>query len=403
MIDLDEARRILRAHVRPGPAISIPLNEALHRTLAAPVRADLDDPPFDRAMMDGYAVRAADVAAPPVKLRIAGRISAGEVCQTGLSAGEALWINTGAPVPEGADAVVPVEYTGPADSRDAVVIKKSVASGEFLAARASHWRAGEVILERGALLTPLRLSLAGMAGTHRITVYRQPRVAVLVTGDELVEIDRKPRAAQIRNSNQYLLEALTATAHAAPVVLGIAPDDLSTLRRRIEGGLSCDVVCLTGGVSRGTRDFVPEVLESCGAACHIRELAINPGRRMVFATMRDGTLAFGLPGGPRAVLVLFELLVRPALAALEGRPEAEPTLVRATLQGSVAPTDHHRSYRLARAWVDEDGGWRAEPLSWRRSEDSPRPPAANALLMRPPRADPVTTGDAVSVILLECG
>lgn len=402
MIDVDEAQRIVLAHARPLGTVKAPLAEALHRTLAAPIRCDLDDPPFDRSVMDGYAVRAADVARAPLTLTVVGHVAAGTVVDGPLAAGEAMQINTGAPIPRGTDAVVRVERTERTPSGEGVLIKESVAPGQFVTPRASYAAAGQTVLEAGVLLTPANIGVAATAGAARVNVYRRPTVAVLATGDELVDIDQVPTAAQIRNSNQYLLRALIESAHSEAVVLPIARDNRDELRRGITDGLRCDVLCLAGGVSMGTLDFVPDVLREFGATFHVHKMAVKPGRPTIFATMPDGKLVFALPGNPVGAFVGFELLVRPALAALQGRP-AVPPLVRAVLQGSIAATSNRRSYIPARAKVNKVGEWEVRTLSWHGSGDSLGMATANALIMRPPQAEAVKSGDAVSMLLLDRG
>ncbi len=309
-------------------------------------------------------------------------------------------INTGAPIPVGADAVVRVEHTEPAQSGDEVLIQEAAQPGQFITPRATYVLAGQTVLEAGSRVTPVEIGAAAAAGAARVLVYHRPRVAVLATGDELVGIDTKPAGAQIRKSNQYMLSALISAAHAEPVLLRVARDDRESLRERIVEGLRADVLCVTGGVSMGTFDFVPEVLEACGVGFHIRKMAIKPGRPTIFATAPDGTLIFGLPGNPAGVLVSFDLLVRPAPAALEGRSGEVPPLFYATLQGSVKPTRDRRTYLPARARVGEDGGWAVEALSWHGSGDWFGMATANALIMRSPESDAVSSGDTVSILVM---
>jgi len=401
MIDVDEAGDILMRHVRPGPTVVLPLDRALHRTLAAPIQCDIDCPPFDRSVMDGYAVRAEDVSAAPVVLKVVGQVAAGVVTLRVLGPGEAVQINTGASIPPAADAVVRVEETELRDEESAVLIRTAVDRGQFITCRGAYKAAGEVVLRPGDVLTPVNVGVAATVGASRVTVYRPPRVAVIASGDELIGIDAVPAGAQVRNSNQYVLAALVASAHADPVVLGTVGDDRAALTERIEVGLASDVLCITGGVSMGAFDLVPEVLEQVGAQFHVRKMAIKPGRPTLFATTAAGTLIFALPGNPISAFVGFELLVRPALAALQGRPRAFPPMVRATLHGRLEATGERRSYRPGRAWVSEDGGWAAEPLSWHGSGDALGTATATALLMRPPRAPQALSGDSVAILLLD--
>ncbi len=401
MIDVDEAHRVLMANVKVGPVVEVLLEEALFRTLAEPIVSDMDHPPFDRAVMDGYAVRARDVAQTPVSLRVVGQIPAGASPETSLQAGEAMQINTGAPIPAGADAVVRVEHTAITPDANMVEIRETVSAGKFITARGTYHGAGETVLDARSLLTPLEIGVAASVGAARIKVYAKPTVSVLATGNELVGIDQVPQGPQIRNSNQPLLDALIRSAHAAPVLLDTASDDREVLRAGIEEGLRSDMLCVTGGISMGAFDFVPEVLTSLGATFHIHKMAIKPGRPSIFATMADGTPVFALPGNPISALVGFELLVRPALAAQQGRSGVLPRLVAATLKGSLSSARDRRTYVPARASVDDRGQWVAETLSWHGSGDALGVATANALIVRPPHADRAAAGASVSIILLD--
>ncbi|MGD2109692.1 MAG: molybdopterin molybdotransferase MoeA, partial [Phycisphaerae bacterium] len=253
----------------------------------------------------------------------------------------------------------------------------------------------------GTLLTPLDIGVAATVGAANLTVYHRPTVAILSTGDELVDVHETPSGAQIRNSNLYLLQAMVRSAHAVQVTLGAVADDRELLRARVAEGLKSDVVCISGGVSVGPLDYVPEILERCGATLHIRKLAIKPGRPLIFGTTSDGTLVFGLPGNPTSAFVCFELLVKPALAALQGRGPCKPRAVRATLCGSVKPTGHRRAFVPARASVDDDGRWRVSPVPWGGSGDSIGLANANGLIVRSPNTIGVSNGEEVLFIPLD--
>ncbi len=401
MIDVDEAQRIVLARIRPLEAVSVPLADALHRTLAEPVLCDVDYPPFDRSLMDGFAVRSADVAAVPVTLRIAGQAAAGAETKLSVQPGGAVQINTGAPIPPDADAVVRVESTETNAAGDAVIIRESVPPGRFITPRATYVRAGSVVLEAGSVLTPANIGVAATAGAARVRVFRQPKVAVLVTGDELIDIAEKPSGPRIRNSNQYVLEALIRAACCEPVVLVPARDDREALRLQVEAGLESDALCITGGISMGAFDFVPEILKELGAEFCIRKLAIKPGRPTIFAMAKNGRPIFALPGNPVSALVGFHLLVAPGLSALQGRSTVRP-LVRATLRGSLEATRDRRSYRPARMEVNANGEWEARVLSWQGSGDSIGLAGANAMIVQPPRGPAVQDGDEIRVLPLTC-
>ena len=400
MIDIDDACARVLANVKAGDVVRTSLREALGRTLAKPVCTDVDYPPFDRAVMDGYAVRAADVADAPVTLRVAGQIAAGSDLEVTIGPGEAARINTGAPIPPGADAVVRVEETECGATGDVVEIRSSVPTGRFITPRAEYVRAGDTILTPGTRLTPLAIGAAATAGAHEVSVFRRPSVAILGTGDELVEIDRTLTGAQIRNSNQYLLEAMVTAEGAEPVILGTAHDDRDALRRKISLGAESDVLCITGGISMGAFDFVPEVLEALGATFHVRKMAIKPGRPTIFATLPDATPVFALPGNPASAFVGFILLVKPALAVIEGRSATGPRFIEARLDGAIGAVRDRRTFLPARASRSSDGGWVAKPVSWHGSGDAFGMATADALIMRPPHAGAANSGDTVMILPL---
>ncbi len=399
MIDVDEAQGIVLARSRPLPMAEVALSEAHFRTLAAPVVCDVDYPPFDRSLMDGYAVKANDTMTVPVTLRVVGQVAAGTQADRELMSGEAMQINTGAPIPRGADAVVRVESTEP-PTAGSVVVKESVQQGRFVTSRATYARAGQTVLHVGSVLTPVNIGVAATAGAARVRVFLQPSVAILVTGDELVDITDRPGGATIRNSNQYILESLIKAFHCRPVVLGVARDDRDLLRRKIAIGLEQDVLCITGGVSMGAFDFVPDVLKELGMEFHVERMAIKPGRPTIFATTPAGKLVFALPGNPVSALVGFHLLVVPALTALQGRP-IRPPLVRALLRGELSATGDRRTFRPARIGLTANGEYEARVLSWQGSGDIIGMAHANALIVQPPRSPAGRDGSPVNVLLLD--
>lgn len=402
MIDLEEAHRILFSQITPLSAVEMPLKDSLYRTLAAPICSDIDQPPFDRSVMDGYAVRAVDVVSVPVTLRVVGQLAAGVMSGQSLSPKEAIQINTGAAIPPCADAVVRVEDTEVDASSNTVVIKQSVQSGNFITPKATYSRTGDEVLRSGSLLAPAQIGVAASAGASTVQVYRQPVVAVLTTGDELIDIDHQPSGAQIRNSNQYQLDFLLRSAHVQTQVLDIVSDNRHALKQKIEEGLRYDVLCVTGGISMGAFDFVPEVLVECGAMFHFQKLAIKPGRPVIFATKDDRTLIFALPGNPVSAWIGFELLVRPAIAALQGRSGCLPTIFNATLNGEISTTRNRQTFLPARAWVNDHGQWQVEPVNWFGSGDALGLGQANAMMVRPPDSPAASTGTTVSIMLFEC-
>ena len=401
LLSIEAAQQAVSEHVLPGQPVRVPLEDVLGRVLAEPVVCDVDYPPFDKAMMDGYAVRAADLTATPALLRVVGQIAAGHEAATRVGEGEAVQINTGAPVPRGADAVVPVEDTERVQDGSAVSVSASVPAGKHIDPAAKYLSAGATVLSPGVRMEPAQIAAAAAAGAASVSVYARPSVAILVTGDELVEVDTQPRGAQIRNSNGPMLRSLVTQAGGEVVDLGVVCDDKSALTDRIREGLSSDVLCISGGISMGAFDFVPEVLAACGVRLVFRKLAIKPGKPVLFGIGERGTRVFGLPGNPSSGFVCFWLLVRPALTALAGLHGRSPVEVSARLTGDCPATKDRQSYSPARIAVDDGGALTVAHLSWHGSGDPFGLSSANGLIVRPP-GSPVAVGrDTVSVIPLE--
>jgi molybdopterin molybdotransferase len=365
--------------------------------LAEDVASDLDMPPFDKALMDGYAVRAADVRGEAT-LTVVEEVTAGRVATKAVEAGQATQIMTGTALPRGADAVVQVERTTRLDG-NRVRLADLPRPGQNVMPRAKEMRKGETVLTAGTVLRPQELGLLAAVGRTSTRVYRRPAVAVLSTGDEVVEPSGTPGPGQIRNSNATLLAAQVARARAAPRYLGIARDTLDSLRPLVADGLTADVFLLSGGVSAGTLDLVPQVLHEAGVTPVFHKVAMKPGKPLFFGT-KGGTLVFGLPGNPVSGLVGFELFVRPALRVLMGRADPGPTLFRARL-GTVWDLKADRpTYHPARlVWTA--GGWEATPSPWLGSADLRAVTQANAFIVFPEGTQHYDAGTAVAVLAPE--
>ncbi|MFZ0537701.1 MAG: gephyrin-like molybdotransferase Glp, partial [Candidatus Sulfotelmatobacter sp.] len=336
VLSFEEARRMVEdhaSHLSPGARETVDLLHAAGRILAEPISADRDIPPFPRSTRDGYAVRSADLAQLPAKLTVMGEIKAGPQPANNSSAlnhGEAFSIMTGAPVPRGADAVVMVEHTSLQNER--VTITKGIVAGENIVAQGAEARSGSPVLSPGTRLNEATIALAASVGKSRLQVFDRPRVAVLTTGDEIVDVDDgKIGPTQIRNSNSYSLAAQIQEAGGEPVLLLIAPDEPQRLRELIERGLQADLLLMTGGVSMGRYDLVEQVLTQIRAEFLFTGAKIQPGRPVVFGRVPCGAVAapgasvpslhkyfFGLPGNPVSTMVTFELFARPVLQALAG-------------------------------------------------------------------------------------
>jgi molybdopterin molybdotransferase len=399
MAEVDAAIDRVLAVVKPGPTVRIRLEDALGRVLAAPVVCDIDYPPFDKAMMDGYALRAADSAAG-ARLAVVAQIAAGQNSDCRLESGEAAQINTGAPMPSGADAVIPVEHTATL-SGEIVELTTAVPAGKHVDPRAKYVSAGQTVLDPGVRLGPVDIAVAASAGAVELTVYRRPRVAVLGTGEELVDVSAIPVAGQIRNSNSHMMCALVRSHGAEAIDLGVVGDDKKALAEAIERGLEADFLCTSGGISMGAFDFVPEVLEDLGVMFHVRKIAMKPGKPTIFGEGPSSNYVFALPGNPLSTFVAFKLLAEPALNAWEGCANPIRTTITVTALGDVPRTKDRRSYWPARLTADGAGTLLAERLAWHGSGDLFGFSGANALITQPPNAAACSSGDPVTVYPLE--
>lgn len=341
----------------------------LGRILAENIVADRNYPPFNRSIRDGFAVRAADTAAPGARLRLIGESRAGVAFSGTVGAGECVRILTGAPVPRGANAVVMHEYTR--EEGDFVVLEQAAHAGQYYVLAGAEARVGEVVVARGVRLGYAELAMAAEVGRARIEVSRRPRVAILSTGDELVPLDRAPGPFQIRNSNNTSLAAQVTLAGGEPLAAGSAKDEVAELRARIEQGLQADLLLLSGGVSVGKYDLVEQALKDLGVEVFFDAVAIRPGKPVVFGWCR-GKPVFGLPGNPVSTMVTFELFVVPAIEALCGCPPPPLVVFKAKLAHPVnekGPVAHFLPARVS--WPKGETGVEpvVEVLLWEGSGD----------------------------------
>jgi molybdopterin molybdotransferase len=405
ILSFEDARRGVEqaaAQVHPPEAERCELLLAGGRVLAESVLADRDFPPFARATRDGYAVRSADVSSVPARLKLVGEIRAGGPPQTlDVQPGQAVEIMTGAPVPAAADAVVMVEYS--LRTGDTVEIQRSVAAGENIVPAGAEAKRGEVLLSPGTRLTPAAIAVAGSCGRHQLLVYQRPRVAILSTGDELVDIAAEPAPNQIRNSNSYSLAAQVQAAGGVPVVLPIAPDEVERLRHLVRQGLASDLLLLSGGVSVGKYDLVEQVLAELGAEFFFTGAHIQPGRPVVFgrAPARPGALPtyfFGLPGNPVSTMVCFELFARLMVEALAGASPRRMTFTQARLKSDVKVKTGLTRF-LPALLSGEYERSEVELVKWQGSGDMAATARANCYLVVPPDRAMLAAGDMVSVLL----
>ncbi len=382
MLSVSEALALVLQHARPLAPTSAALGpEALGLILAEDVASDLDMPPYDKAMMDGYAICAADLAAGHAVLGIIEEVTAGKVPQLPLGPGQATRIMTGAPIPAGADAVIPVERTKALAADQVQLDDAPPTPGHNILYRGREMRCGDRVLSAGAVLRPAEFGLLATVGRTAALVHPRPRVALLSTGDEVVEPAQTPGPGQIRNSNTPMLVAQTARAGAVPLALGIARDRLDSLRPLISEGLKADVLVLSGGVSAGKFDLVPGVLQELGVVPHFHKVEMKPGKPVFFGTHAGG-LVFGLPGNPVSSLVCFELFVRPALRRLQGHADPGPRMVPLPLAEDFAYRTDRPTYYPAKLELHADG-WRVRPVPWFGSADLRALCGTDALLLFP--------------------
>jgi molybdopterin molybdotransferase len=406
MITVSAALTTVLAHTRPLPSEVVPLTPAhLGGVLAEDVRSDLDMPPYDKAMMDGYAVRTADLPEGCGELAVIEEVRAGQTPRLALAEKQATHIMTGAMIPPGADAVVMVERTRMADDGRVHIDDASLQPGRNILPQGREMRRGDTVLWAGAVLRPQEFGLLATVGRTTAAVVPSPRVAVLSTGDEVVEAAQTPGPGQIRNSNGPMLLAQIARAGGLPHYLGIAHDRLDSLGPLVAEGLNADVLLLSGGVSAGKLDLTPDVLQEAGVVAHFHKVEMKPGKPVLFGTRersdgRPPTLVFGLPGNPVSSFVCFELFVRPAVRRLRGLTVNDAAMVSAVLTEDFAYRTDRPTYHPARLEIG-DGGWRVRAVPWFGSADLRGLLEMDALVVFPPGDHRHLTGTRLPVLRLD--
>ncbi|MEP6570373.1 MAG: gephyrin-like molybdotransferase Glp [Acidobacteriota bacterium] len=401
MIPVAAAIQIVKEKTRTLPSELVSLTDARGRFLAADVVADSDLPPFDRSQMDGYAVRAGDIRSAPAKLKIVGESAAGRGWHNEMNAGEAVRIMTGAPLPTGADSVQQVELTRELNAGAEVEILETVAPGRSIVKRGSEIKAGETVLAAGERISAAAMAVLASFGYAQVRVGRQPRVAVLATGSELVSVDQKPARDQIRDSNNSTIGAYAELAGAIVERLPLAGDDTNLLKRQIaDAAKRSDIIVTSGGVSVGVYDFTKPALRELGAEFFFERVALRPGKPTVFARLPNGALFFGLPGNPVSVSVTFNLFARTALLSMQGAKD--PTLAHdwAVLARSVKGAGERESYLPAKLSTTEEGILTAVPLKWGGSSDFVGFMRATSLIILPRDTGAVEAGARVRVLRL---
>jgi molybdopterin molybdotransferase len=439
MLKVEEAQAIVLKSAMPLPPAVAPLTSAaLGMVLAEDIASDIDSPPYDKAMMDGFAVRTADLPEGKGVLQVIEEVTAGRTPQLPIGPGQASRIMTGAPVPAGADAVVPLERSQMLDGQQVQLDDRTSVPGGNILTRGREMARGQLVLRAGTVLRPQVFGLLASVGRTAVRIHPQPTVAVMTTGDEVVEANQTPGPGQIRNSNGPMLVAQVSRAGGLPRYLGIGRDTVQSLRPLVAEGLRADVLVLSGGVSAGRLDLVPGVLQELGVQAHFHKVEMKPGKPVFFGarageampasecealrrkdepgvvssleevmTARSRSaparnspcLVFGLPGNPVSSLVCFELFVRPALRCLLGHAECLPPLVPLPLAGDFPYASDRPTYHPARLQTGPDG-WQVRPLPWFGSADLRALAEANALVLFPAGNHQHRAGQRLPVLAL---
>jgi molybdopterin molybdotransferase len=389
-----EARALVLTKVREARAVPprepVGVEAAAGRVLAENVAADRDSPAVARSVRDGYAVRAIDL---PGELQVIGEVRAGQQFHGAVGPGQAVEIMTGAPIPEGADAVVMVEHTRRENGR--MRTDRTAEPHQFINPKGCEAAAHEVVLHAGTRLDYTHIAMLAAFGRSRLQVYRKPVVAIIATGDEIVEVYETPAEFQIRNSNAYSLAVQVARAGGVPRVLPVARDTVEHTREIVGRGLAADLLLLSGGVSAGKYDVVEEVLAGFGAEFYFDRVLIQPGQPLVFGRA-GGKFFFGLPGNPSSTMVTFEIFARAALELIAGREEIWLHMPRARLTRDF----RHRIgiTRFLPAHLSSDGA-DVTPVNWHGSGDVPALTRANAFLVADPDRAEYPRGELIPVLL----
>lgn len=400
MIPVEEAVRIIQDAVRPTERTeTAPLLESRGRVLAAAAVSDVEIPPFRRVTMDGYAVIAADGAGA---FEVVEDVPAGVFPRVRLTPGKVAKVMTGAPLPEGADAVVPVEDTGGYVSvGQKADIKKPVGTGKNFATQGEDVKIGDTVLAAGTFIRPPEMALLASVGCDPVPVYRLPRVAMLATGDELVDPTQKPGLGQIRNTNTYAILGQLQALGIKPDLLGVGRDNDHSLAEKLAQGAAYDFLIVTGGVSEGDRDLVPAALEAQGYRLLVHKVRVKPGKPLVFAASADGRFVFGLPGNPVSSMVAFELFAGPALRRYCRVPGRLVNMVDAVVGFDFSRKNAGRQEYLPVNVTTSNGEYLARGVGYHGSGHFAALTRANGLIMLPVDRKEVKSGTMTLARLFE--
>ena len=399
MISVDTAIEIITDVVEPLPAKTVPFEGSLWLCLAQDVQSDIDMPPFDRAAMDGYAVIAEDTDRAPVELIVIEDIAAGHMPTKKVLRGQASKIMTGAAVPEGAEAVVKFEETEDLPSNNRVKILRAIDKGRNISKMGEDMKVGQIVLHKGMPIRPQEIGVLATVGKSRVEAFPAPKVGIISTGTELVDVESTPSAAQIRNSNGYSLAAQARRLKADVELLGTVKDTKEEMSRIMHRGLQKDILILSGGVSMGEYDLVGDVMKDLNTQIYFEKVALRPGKPVIFGK-KDKTLIFALPGNPVASFVTFELFIYPAIRKMMGFSTLHRTTLKASLETEILVKRKRREYRPAFLRM-QNNMWFVSPVEWHGSADLLSTTRANCLLIVREDAEKLAVGQLVDVILLD--
>lgn len=409
LLPVEEALERILAALTPLPAEMVPVSESLGRVTAEPIRARRTQPPVAVSAMDGYAVRAEDVATVPATLRRVGSAPAGGVYPGRLGRGETVRIFTGGPVPDGADAIVIQEDVDAASEADgaSIVVREAVAAGTFIRPAGLDFRVGDVGVPEGRRLTARDVGLAAAMNVPWIRVRRRPRVAILSTGDEIVRPGELDEPTRIVSSNAYALAAVVRAVGGEAIDLGIAPDDSDALRAMAAGARGADLLLTSGGASVGRHDLVQQALGDGALGADALKvgfwkIAMRPGKPLIFGHL-GAVPMLGLPGNPVSTMVCATVFLRPALERLLGLAAGPAPLVEAVLAVDLKPNDQRQDYMRATCAPGADGRPLVTPFSRQDSSMMSRLAHADCLIVRPPHDPARSAGDAVAILPLGSG
>ncbi len=397
LTSINDAKAAILQELKPTPVEKVPLAEAAGRILAKDLKAGRDQPPFNSSAMDGYAVISTDVLRPGARLEVIGEAPAGRAYSGAVKRGQTVRIFTGAPLPKGADTIV-IQEDCDVDGSD-IVVREAVKHAAFVRSKGLDFQRGEQLIDAGQLLGARETALAAAMNHATLPVRRRPRIAIMPTGDELVEPGTKPRPDQIVSSNNFALAAMIKRYGGEPVDLGIVPDDKQALKTAIEKAKGCDVLVTLGGASVGDHDLVQDALSAAGLKLSFYKIAMRPGKPLMFGKLGK-TRVLGLPGNPVSAIVCARLFLKPLIDGLLGLDTADPPL-QGRLGSDVPANDQRQDYLRAKLASGVDGSLIALPFARQDSSMLRRLMESDCLVIRPPNAQRAFKGQPVELIMLD--